>query len=228
MAIKFSETQGEAKKNEIDFYKYVNGSNKFRLIGDVLARYVYWLEVTDDDGKAHSISLECLSFDRDKEQFTNIEKDWVQDFFPEEKCSWNYVIQCIDANEPTKIKVLPLKKKMFAQILEAARKLKADPTNIDEGFWITVDRKKTGPNAFNVEYTVDILQCKEDIMPLTEDEKKLLVDIKAIDELFPRAKPESQRKFIEEKILKEKEEADTSDFDGAEEDTDDFDDDTPF
>lgn len=202
MAIKFSETAGEAKKGNIDFYKYSPGVNKFRMVGDVLARYVYWLET--NQGKPASV--ECLGFDREQERFTNLEKDWVLEYFPDIKCSWSYVIQGLDANDGGKVKVIPLKKKMFGQIVDAAKKLKSDPTDIEKGFWVTVDRKKTGPLAYNVEYTVDILQCKDDIGALSAEDKALVADLKPIDELFTRPSSEDQKKFITERILSQEDE----------------------
>ena len=81
------------------------------MIGDVLPRYVYWL--TTADGKR--VPMECLGFDRDKEQFTNIEKDWVRHYFPDLKCSWAYAVQCVDSDN--KVKVLNLKKKLFESVL---------------------------------------------------------------------------------------------------------------
>ena len=76
MAIKFGNIEGKAKKSTVDAYTYIEGDNKIRMVGDVLPRYVYWL--TTADGKR--VPMECLGFDRDKEQFTNIEKDWVRHY----------------------------------------------------------------------------------------------------------------------------------------------------
>ena len=40
MAIKFNQVKGEAQKSKINQYTYVEGDNKFRLVGDILPRYV--------------------------------------------------------------------------------------------------------------------------------------------------------------------------------------------
>ena len=40
MALKFGEAQGSAKKSSIDQYTYKEGDNVFRLVGDILPRYV--------------------------------------------------------------------------------------------------------------------------------------------------------------------------------------------
>ena len=70
MAISFNKQKGSAQKSSNDSYKYVDGDNKVRIVGDILARYVYWIKGENDK----NIPLECLSFDRDQEAFTNKEK----------------------------------------------------------------------------------------------------------------------------------------------------------
>ena len=107
MAISFNQQKGAAQKNSILSYTYKDGDNKVRVVGDILARYVYWIEGTN--GK--NIPFECLSFDRDTERFNNKEKDWVREYFPDLKCGWSYATQCIDPADG-KIKVLNLKKKL--------------------------------------------------------------------------------------------------------------------
>ena len=91
MAISFNQAKGEAQKNKIDSYQYVEGDNKIRMVGDMLPRYVYWLK--GENGK--NLPFECLSFDRNTEAFTNVEKDWVREYHPELKCGWSYAIQCL-------------------------------------------------------------------------------------------------------------------------------------
>ena len=44
MALSFNKSVGGAKKSSITSYSYRDGDNEVRLVGDVLARYVYWLE----------------------------------------------------------------------------------------------------------------------------------------------------------------------------------------
>lgn len=126
-AKKFGDTKGKAQTNKVDAYVMKDGENTLRLVGGVLPRYVYWLKGTNDK----DIPVECLSFDRDKEKFTNIEKDWVQDYFPDKKCSWAYSINCIDPLDG-KVRVFNLKKKLFEQIISASEDL-GDPTDLDTG-----------------------------------------------------------------------------------------------
>jgi hypothetical protein len=177
MAKKFGDTKGSAIKNSPDAYKYKDGENIVRLVGDVLPRYVYWVKGTNDK----DIPIECLSFDREKEKFTNKETDHVQDYFPEKKCSWAYAMNCLVDG---KIVVLNLKKKLFEQIISASEDL-GDPTDPDAGWDINFKRVKTGPLAFNVEYTLNVLRCKP--RALSEDERSLIAAATPIEQLVPRA-----------------------------------------
>jgi len=188
MALAFNETKGKAKKGLVEAYEYTNGDNKVRLFGGVTARYVYWIKGTNNK----NFPMECLSFDRDKEAFTNVETDCVAEFYPDLKCSWAYLVLCIDSRDG-KIKVLNLKKKLFEQILATAEDL-GDPTDPDKGWGVCFKKTKTGPHVFNVEYTLQPLKCK--VEPLTEEQKQMIAESPTIDEAVPRATPEGQRKFL--------------------------------
>lgn len=177
MAKAFGDTNGKALKNSIDAYEYKDGDNLVRMVGGVLPRYVYWVKGTN--GK--DIPIECLSFDREQEKFTNVEKDWVQEYYPDIKCSWAYSINCVDSEG--KVKVLNLKKKLFEQILTAAEDL-GDPTDTVKGWDVAFKRAKTGPLPFNVEYTLQVLRCKP--RALTQAELAGIDTAKTIDELYVR------------------------------------------
>lgn len=192
MAIKFGEVAGKAKKGA-NAYAFKDGENTIRIFGEVLPRYIYWLK--GKNGK--DLPVECLSFDRNKEKFTNQEKDWVREYFPDLKCSWAYVVQGFDVAEKKPV-VINLKKKLFEQILNAAEDL-GDPTSIEDGWDIVFKKQKTGSLAFNVEYTLSVLRCKK--RALTDDEVQLVEAAQSIDELVPRLTAEEQKKFIEENIL---------------------------
>ena len=101
MALSFNKQTGGAQKSSIDSFQYVDGDNKMRVVGDILARYVYWIKGENDK----NIPLECLSFDRDQEAFTNKEKDWVREYYPDLKCGWSYATQCIGPKDG-KVKVV--------------------------------------------------------------------------------------------------------------------------
>lgn len=194
MAIKFGEVAGKAKKGA-NQYTFKDGENVIRLFGDVLPRYVYW--VKGKNGK--DIPVECLSFDRNKEKFTNMEKDWVREYFPELKCSWAYVVQGYDVNEKKAV-VVNLKKKLFEQIMNAAEDL-GDPTDPETGWDVVFKKTKTGALAFNVEYTLSVLRCKK--RALTEEELEVINAAPSIDELVPRLTPDEQKKFLDESVMGE-------------------------
>jgi len=109
MGKSFNSAEGQAQKTNIDYYTFSDGANTFRMFGDILPRYVYWKQTqATGDFDSKNVAIECLGFDRELEKFTNIEKDWVRPYFPEDKCSWAYLIEVIDPADG-KIKVLGLK-----------------------------------------------------------------------------------------------------------------------
>lgn len=210
MAKSFGDTAGAAKKGG-EYYKWVDGEQTLRLVGEVVPRYVYWKST--GDGK--NISVECLSFDRDLEKFTNVEKDWFQHFFPEQKCSWAYVARALNPTDKEKTILIPMKKKLYQQIMDVAEEL-GDPTNPDTGWDLVVMRAKTGPQAFNVEYTLKQLKCKT--RKLDDEEKETVNKMPPIDELVPRQTPEEQKDLIERMFLNvEGTETDEDAVDGVEE-----------
>lgn len=181
MSISFNNAKGSAIKNT-EAYKYVDGENVVRLIGNILPRYLYWLK--DKEGK--DIPLECLAFDRDKEKFTNKEVDHVRTYFPELKCQWSYAINCIDPKDG-KVKVLNLKKKLLQQIMDAAADGLGDPTDVDSGWDCVFKRVKSGPLAFNVEYNLSVLKLKK--RALTPEERDIVAAADTIDVKLPRPTP---------------------------------------
>jgi len=187
MAIAFNKTKGAAQKSSISSFTYRDGDNKVRLVGDILARYVYWIQ--GENGK--NIPFECLSFDRSEERFNNKEKDWVREFYPDLKCGWSYAMQCIDNGQ---VKVINLKKKLFEQILSAAEDL-GDPTDPDTGWDIQFKRTKTGPLPYNVEYQLQPLKCKP--RALSDDEMKAISSLKSMDDVMSRPTPDAQKELLD-------------------------------
>jgi len=177
MALAFTQTKGKAIKSSYEAYAYKDGENTVRLVGGILPRYIYWLKGTNNK----DIPVECLAFDREKEKFTNTEYDHVPDYYADKKCSWSY---SVNALVDGKVVVLNLKKKLFEQICSAAEDL-GDPTDLDTGWDVVFKRVKTGPLAFNVEYTLSVLRCKK--RALSKEEKAIVEQAVAIDEKFPRA-----------------------------------------
>lgn len=189
MALSFGQTKGSAIKGA-DAYKYKDDENTVRMVGGVLPRYVYWLKGTNNK----DIPAECLAFDRDKEKFNNKEVDHVPHYFPDKKCQWAYAVNCIDPADG-KVKVLNLKKKLFQQILDAAGDGLGDPTDPVTGWDVVFKKKKTGPAAFNVEYTLSVLKLKP--RPLTQDELTAVELAETIDVKIPRSTPDEIKALME-------------------------------
>ena len=187
MAISFNQQKGSAQKTSIKSFQYVNGDNKMRLCGDILARYVYWIKGENDK----NIPLECLSFDRNTESFNNKETDWVRNYYPDLKCGWSYATQCIDNGE---VKVVNLKKKLWEQIITAAEDL-GDPTDPDTGWDVCFKKVKTGPLPYNVEYQLQALKCKP--RELDDEEQALYADLKSMDDVMPRPTPDAQKELLD-------------------------------
>jgi hypothetical protein len=59
-----------------------------------------------------------------------------------------------------------------------------DPTDYDTGWDVVFKRVKTGPLAFNVEYTLQVLRCKP--RKLSQAERDLADAAKSIDEKYAR------------------------------------------
>lgn len=189
MAISFGQTKGSAQKEKIETYNYGSKENHtVRLVGDLLPRYIYWIK--GENGK--NIPMECLSFDRKTETFNNKEPDHVKTFYPDLKCGWAYAVQCIDLSDGT-LKVLNLKRKLFDQIKVAMEDL-GDPTNPETGWDIVFQRKKTGPQVFNVEYNLQVLKCKP--RALTEEEVALTAGLKSMDDVLPRPTADAQMELL--------------------------------
>ena len=185
--MKFADAKGTAKKSSVIQYQYITGDNKVRLVGDILPRYVYW--INGENNK--NIPMECLGFNRDTETFENKETDWVRKYHPEKKCGWAYAIQCIHDGE---VKVLNLKKKLLEQIMLAAEEL-GDPTDPETGWDVHFKRVKTGPQVYNVEYQLQVLKCK--VRALDKDEAALVAGLQSMDDILPRPTADSQKEFLE-------------------------------
>jgi hypothetical protein len=190
MSLDFKNTKGKAIKSAVETYTYSDGDNKLRLVGGVLPRYLYWLKGTNNK----DIPVECLSFNREKEKFDNLEVDHVPAYYPGIKCQWSYAVNCIDPRDG-KVKALNLKKKLFEAIITAAEDLGGDPTDPDTGWDVCFKRSKTGPLPFNIEYTLQVLKCK--VRPLTEEERAAVAAAPNIDQKYPRQSPDEVKALLE-------------------------------
>ena len=70
-----------------------------------------------------------------------------------------------------------------------------DPTDYDDGWDVVFKRTKTGPLAFNVEYTLQVLRCKK--RSLSDNERTLADKAQSIDEKYTRPTAEEVRALIE-------------------------------
>lgn len=188
MALDFKNTKGSAQK-KVDSYEYKMDLNSVRLVGGILPRYVYWVKGSNEK----NIAIECLAFDREQEKFNNAERDYVPDYFPDLKCGWSYAIHCIDPSDG-RVKVLNLKKKLFEEIVAASADL-GDPTDPDTGWVVCFTKKKTGPLAFNITYSLQVLKCKT--QPLTVAERTAVAEAGPIDAKYPRATPAEVKALLE-------------------------------
>jgi hypothetical protein len=189
MALKFGDSKGGAIRDKAPTHDPKEGENRFRMVGDLLARYVYWLK--GENGKP--IPFECLAFNRETEKFDNAEKDWVSEYRPDLKCGWAYAIQGFEPGSD-ELKVWNLKKKLFGAIITAAEDL-GDPTDPDTGWEVVYTKKKTGPLPINVEYSLNVLRCKP--KPLTEAQKEAIENGKPIDEIMKRPTPDQQKQLLD-------------------------------
>lgn len=194
MALSFNQSKGAAQKSSLNTYKFTDGDNQFRLVGDILARYVYWIEGENKK----NLPFECLSFDRNAEAFTNKEKDWVREMYPDMKCGWSYATQGVVTKDDgtVEVKVINLKKKLWEQIITLAEDL-GDPTDPETGWDICFKRVKTGPLAYNVEYQLQAIKCQKAVRPLTDAEREAIKDLKSMDEVMPRPTADAQKELLD-------------------------------
>ena len=207
--VSFDDLQGEAKKGaKVTYMKLQDGVNTFRIVGDILPGYFYW--VKGADGKDRS--FECLQFDRQTEKFNSSLPDPVKELNltdgngKELRCGWGYRCQVI--NELTgNVEVLTLKKGMLQDIIKFAKKQGVNPTDYEKGCWLKVERIKDGPKVYNVKYDVDPFSFQSE--PLTDKQRELVAELKPMAELFPRETAEEQRERLKVHIYGKPEE-DTS------------------
>ncbi len=164
---------------------------KSRFIGGVVPRYTYW--VVNKEGKKRSI--ECLSFNRETQQFDSNLPDPMKEVPAElysEKPGFAYVAQAIDRADGSIILHDPLKKTAFDEIMALAINPEyGDPTDEVKGYDLTITKIKTGPLPQNVKYKVTASRSS---VPLTEEEKALpRFDL---DKLFKRPTYEEQKKWL--------------------------------
>ena len=212
---KFTDLQGKASKAGPERFKPQEGRNQFRIIGSVVPGYKYWLKTKDGT----SVPMDCLAFNRETEQFDNKVRDVVREYFPEKKCSWAYQSFVLDRSD-ARVKLFDHKKRLFESILDAAKKKLGDPTDPKKGWDIIFTKKKTGPQPFNVEYTLETFELENSA--LSDEDLKAIEEAGKIEDLVKLPTPEEQEAFIKNYILGDEEEKVPDDV------KDEFDDDIPM
>lgn len=196
MGIKFNKMNNGAKKGKVDYFNPVNGKNRIRLLGEVLPRYMYWVQGADK-----KVPVECLSFDREEERFDNSQPDPVKDKFPELNCNYSYVAQVYDYAEG-KIKIFSFKKTVMDKVVDQISDPDSpfygrDPADLEEGFDIVFTKKKTGPKHFNVDYDLDVLSMNNSIGQAPKEVLMVSDKVKPIEEIFPRPTVEDVEKQLQ-------------------------------
>lgn len=180
---------GNSERTEIVRIKLDKDSTKVRIVGNVLPRYVRW--VVTNEGKKHP--LECLSFDRDTEEFNNSRDPFkeLDESVYNEKPQFAYVVNVIDRADG-KLKLMDLKTTVFKQIIDFARDPDyGSPADDVNGYDVTIKKEKTGPLPQNVKYTV---MPSRSVVPLSETEKQL--ELYNLDTIFKRQSYEEQKKWL--------------------------------
>lgn len=198
MTIKFTDLQGKASKAGPERFKPVNGENKFRIVGNVVPGYKYWLKTRDNN----PVPMDCLGFNRETEQFENKVRDVIRETYPELRCSWAYASFVIDRSDG-KVKIFDHKKKLFEAILDAAKKKLGDPTDTEKGWDIVFTKTKTGPHAFNVEYRLETFELENSA--LSDEDKVLIEEAGTIEDIIKLPTPEEQGLFLKNYILPKEE-----------------------
>jgi len=194
---KFTDLQGKASKAGPERFKPQEGKNTIRIVGTVVPGYKYWLKTRDG---ATSVPMDCLSFNRETEQFDNKVRDVVREYFPEKKCSWAYQSFVIDRADG-KVKLFDHKKRLFEAVLDAAQKKLGDPTDVEEGWDVVFTKKKTGPQPFNVEYTLETFELTNSA--LSEEDLEAIEKAGKVEDIAKLPTPEEQEQFIKGYILDE-------------------------
>lgn len=192
MALSFNTVKGEADREKTPSYKMKDGENRIRIVGGILARYIYW--IPNSDGQKSPV--ECLSFNRETEKFDNKEKDWVKEYYPDLKAEWAYASLAVDVKDPSKILIFNHKKKLFNAIVSLVEDL-GNPGDPKDGWDIVFTKAKTGPKVFNVEYTLQQMKCSKSKAPVSAEVAAMFDAHPSIDDVLKRAPPEDIKKYLD-------------------------------
>ena len=140
------------QRREVERLSMQIGDTKFRLIEEVLPRYVYW--VTTNEGK--KMPVECLRYSRVTETFDDSVPDplkEVDEAIFGDKPQFAYICNVIDRSDG-KIKLFDLRATIYRQIVDYATNQEyGNPDDVKTGYDLTIKKEKTGPLPQNVKYT---------------------------------------------------------------------------
>jgi hypothetical protein len=187
--LKKPKTGGGASR-DIERLRFESQDTRIRFVGDVLPRYVYW--VVTNEGKRHP--LECLSFDRETEQFSSKARDPMQEI-PEsvysDKPQFAYVCNVIDRRDG-RIKLLDIKTSIYKQLVDySCNPDYGSPADPENGYDIIIKKEKTGPSPQNVKYTA---MPSRNTIPLTDTERQL--ELYELESIFKRTTYEEQKEWL--------------------------------
>lgn len=182
--------QAQGSGRDIQRLRVDGAETRVRFVGDVLPRYVYW--ITTAEGKR--MPLECLSFERESEQFTSRNRDPFKELNEsvfDEKPTFSYVCNVIDRADG-QVKLMDLKTTIYKQIIDYATNVEyGNPSDPEQGYDIIIKKEKTGPLPQNVKYTV---MPSRNAVPLTKEESEM--DLYNLDTLFKRPTYEDQKEWL--------------------------------
>ncbi len=225
-AMNWGETKGEAQSNKVTFMKMAAGTNRIRVVGNIVRKYDYWIK----NSKGNSLPFENLDFDRDAEAFVQGNRNPVKELglqnmdwkgnpeFDKEgnpvplKSKKAYV--CPVINRATgKLEYMELKKGVFDGINMLMAKLNdpkirkrfADPEYATPNpMAIDVIFTKSG-EGLSTKYEVDLIGCLDlvqdedeyaDLMTKFKGDAEILKDMKSPEEVFPRRTYDEQKALL--------------------------------
>jgi hypothetical protein len=185
----FGKLKTQGNRPNIARFKFAEGLNDFRIVGPVLPRYVYWIKNPET---GNDTPFECLSFNRDTEEFTS-DPDPVAQVFSDLKPKWSYVVKVFNYKTGN-VEVMDLKKGMLGDMVEHFIDLElpegTGPEDFEVGIDWIVERKFVGPKTFNVDYKVKSLKSKS--KPASTELREKVAAAKTIEEDFVKETAESQ------------------------------------
>ena len=204
-ASNFLAVNGEASVSNVSYAKFGMGVTQFRIVGDLLPGYSYWLK--NSQGKDRK--FDNLAFNPKTEKWDSGITDVIRERgFTEKnekgetipmKSKRNYQVQIINRST-NKVEVMSLSKTMFDAIVAYCR----DTNTTDVGS-LELFIEKTGDAArwSSIRYNLNqikTMQLNADpakVAAAREKDEELLKDIKTIHELFPRPSAEELRQQLD-------------------------------